>query len=546
MKPIDRKDSTLRPAARVSKSSCQSQLRCLSLRRCPNCFKILCAAIILAALAPAASSQSWTNVYIGPGNISSLGFAIAADRSGSVYVAGSSAGHYGTIKYSPAGAALWTNLYNAGLADFAHTIAVDNNSNVYVTGNSAGIASGNDFATIKYTSAGAALWTNRYNGPGNGDDNPNAIAVDANGNTFVAGYSIGLQGNYEYATIKYSPAGAPLWTNRYNGPGNNTNQATSLALDASGNAFVTGYSIGISGYYEYATLKYSNSGQPLWTNRYSGAGIGHSAATSLAVDKSGNVFVTGEVTGASGNYDYATLKYSSSGALLWVNGYNGPANGDDGATSIALDQAGNVYVTGVSTGLGTSNDFTTIAYSNSGQPLWTNRYSGPGSGDDHAFSLAVDGAGNVYVTGYSTIAGGTNIYATLAYANAGTPMWTNFYNGNGASFSRPFGIVADDLGNIVITGESTLPVGRSYVTIRYGAQQALSISTAPGSFGYSNGHFGFKLTGPTGSSVVIQASSDLLTWTPVETNILAGGVLAFTDPQSSLIGRRFYRASLSH
>lgn len=493
-----------------------------------------------------ARSQSWTNTYIAPNNISSIGFAIASDASGNVGVTGSSANESGTVKYSAAGVPLWTNRYSAGYADYSRAIAIDGASNVFVTGPSFAIFTSNDFATIEYSSSGLPLWTNRYNGPGNGDDTPTAISVDATGNVFVTGYSIGAHGNYEYVTLKYSNSGQPVWTNRYNGPGNGTNEAVGMTLDKAGNVFVTGYSLGTSGNYEYATLKYSNSGQPLWTNRYHGSGSGPSAATSVAVDGSGNAFVTGQVTGPSSNFDYATLKYSSSGALLWANTFNGPANGDDGATGVALDAAGNVYVTGVSAGLGTSNDIATIAYSNSGQPLWTNRYTGPGNGDDHAFSLVTDASGNVYVTGYSTIAGNTNVYTTLAYAQNGAPLWTNFYNVNGASLSRAFGITTDNAGDVIVTGESTLANGRSYVTIKYAAQPAFALSATSSSRAFSNGHFGFTVTGPAGSTVVILSSSDLRTWTPVTTNILAGGVLAFSDPQSSRSGSRFYRAMLPH
>ena len=63
-------------------------------------------------------------------------------------------------------------------------------------------------------------WVQRYNGPGNGDDYARAVAVDSSNNVIVTGYSAGNGSGYDYATIKYSSAGVPLWTNRYNGPGN--------------------------------------------------------------------------------------------------------------------------------------------------------------------------------------------------------------------------------------------------------------------------------------------------------------------------------------
>ena len=88
------------------------------------------------------------------------------------------------------------------------------------------------------------LWTNRYNGPGNSDDDANAVAVDGSNNVIVTGYSAGSGSAYDYATIKYSSAGVPLWTNRYNGPGNRNDHASAVAVDGSNNVIVTGYSAG--------------------------------------------------------------------------------------------------------------------------------------------------------------------------------------------------------------------------------------------------------------------------------------------------------------
>src|SRR5205085_9586613 len=129
------------------------------------------------------------------------------------------------------------------------------------------------------------LWTNRDHGPLNGTDTARAMAADGSGNVFVTGSSQGPTGDYDYVTIAYSGAGAPLWTNRYGALGNNYDRAAAVAVDGSGNVFVTGYSQ--SGFnYEYATTKYSGAGVPLWTNCYTGPG-GSSAANAIAVDGSG-------------------------------------------------------------------------------------------------------------------------------------------------------------------------------------------------------------------------------------------------------------------
>ena len=160
--------------------------------------------------------------------------------------------------------------------------------------------SGGDWLLIKYTAAGVALWTNRYNGPANGDDYANAIVVDSTGNVLVTGSStVSTNGASDYATIKYSAAGVPLWTNRYNGPANGDDQAVAAGVDGSGN----GYD------YDYATLKYSSAGSLLWARRYNGPYF-IDTPSSLAVDAAGNVIVTGDSLDPSGSYtSLASCRY---------------------------------------------------------------------------------------------------------------------------------------------------------------------------------------------------------------------------------------------
>jgi outer membrane protein assembly factor BamB len=208
-------------------------------------------------------------------------------------------------------------------------------------------------------------------------------------------------------------AGGEKWVKRYNGPGNRYDLATAIAVDSSGNVYVTGSSEGSGTSSDYATIKYSSTGKQLWVKRYNGPGNGGDVATAIAVDSSANVYVTGNSVATLGNY--ATIKYSSTGKELWVRRYNGPTNGSDTADAIAVDSAGNVYVTGYSEGSGTSFDYATIKYSSTGKQLWVRRYNGPENGVDSAYAMAVDSSGNVYVTGYSEGSGTSFDYATIKY-----------------------------------------------------------------------------------------------------------------------------------
>ena len=141
------------------------------------------------------------------------------------------------------------------------------------------------------------------------------------------------------------------WVARYNGPGNYTDDPVAIAVDGSGNVYVTGGSSGQGGLIGYATIKYNSAGEEQWVARYNGPGNGNDRVNAITVDASGNVYVTGESYGLDSAYDYATIKYNSAGQEQWVARYNGPANYDDVAEAIALDGSANVYVTGYSYGV---------------------------------------------------------------------------------------------------------------------------------------------------------------------------------------------------
>jgi hypothetical protein len=144
---------------------------------------------------------------------------------------------------------------------------VDAGGNVYVAGNSIGSSTESDFATVKYDDTGIHQWTARYNGPQNFNDYVSAIAVDAWGNVYVAGYSSSIQYDYyhDYVTIKYDASGNEQWVVRYDGGDDDV--ATDLSVDGSGNVYVTGHSW-VDGWLgpapAYCTIKYDVSGNEQW------------------------------------------------------------------------------------------------------------------------------------------------------------------------------------------------------------------------------------------------------------------------------------------
>jgi DNA-binding beta-propeller fold protein YncE len=401
---------------------------------------------------------------------------------------------YATVAYSAAtGAQLWASQYNGPASgdDYAQSVAVSpDGTRVFVTGYSTGTSSGLDYATVAYSAAtGAQLWVKRYDGPANGNDSAASIAVSPAGDkVFVTGQSPGAT-SPDYATVAYNTTtGAQLWVKRYDGPAKSLDSATSVTVSPSGGTvFVTGESTGINSGADYATVAYNAAtGAQRWVKRYNGRGNSTDLASSVAVSPDGmTVFVTGRTTSvfipdSSKGLDYATIAYNTAtGAQRWVKRYNGPGKDADYAYSVAVSPAGGtVFVTGFSTGTGTGLDYATVAYNAAtGAQLWVKRYNGPANSQDGGYSLTVspDG-GTVYVTGGATITTTTpdpasgQDYTTIAYSTAtGAQLWASNYNGpgNGQDFATAMA-VSPASGTVYVTGQSDgINTGPDYATVAY-------------------------------------------------------------------------------
>ena len=378
----------------------------------------------------------------------------------------------------------WVSRYNGpgDLDDFSRDLAVDSEGNIYVTGSSYGGSTNWDYATIKYDSAGNEQWVQRYSGSGNSShDEATSIVLDNEGNVCVTGYISGDGTRPDYATIKYNSEGVQQWVQIYNSPGNGDDRAKSIAVDSDGNVYVTGYSFGnvtITDY-DYTTIKYSSTGVQQWVKTYNGNGTENDEdiAAAIVSDSQGNVYVTGVSYRDNNGYEYATIKYNSAGIEQWVQRYHDLNHSSSNPSSITVDNQGNVYVTGSlylltdSYGGETLYDYATVKYNSAGVEQWVQKYNGT-AGDfsvDTASDLVVDNNGNVYVTGSSE---GETIsdYATVKYNADGVEQWVQRYNGIGNGEDRANSIAIDNNSNIYVTGVS---IGNStlndYTTIKYNA-----------------------------------------------------------------------------
>ena len=165
-------------------------------------------------------------------------------------------------------------------------------------------------------------WLNTFDGSANSDDRAVAVVTDPLGNVYVTGYVTNIVTGTDISTIKYNSAGLLQWVRYYNGPANSDDRAFGIAIDRTGNyVYVTGYSTGTTTGPDFTTIKYDAAGIQQWTARYNGSANSDDRAFGIAVDASGNAYVTGHVTRGGIDWDMYTIKYSSSGLLLWGHYY---------------------------------------------------------------------------------------------------------------------------------------------------------------------------------------------------------------------------------
>ena len=398
-----------------------------------------------AASARVPGGLVWTSLY-SP-TTGGAGTAIAVSPSGStVFAAGDVPGagqfvvDFVTVAYNPqTGSQVWASQYRGPGVSIPTAVAVSpDGSRVFVTGSSEGDGTNRDWATVAYNAAtGQQLWVRRYNGPGNAGDDPAGIVAAPDGTAvFVTGLSQGAGSGRDYTTIAYDAAtGKQLWLRRYNNPRRNGYDAASaLAISPDGSRlYVTGTSIGRSSEADYATVAYAAaSGRQEWVARYNGHANKDDSAQSVAVSPDGRkVFVTGSSWSRSSvsGPDYATVAYkAATGDPLWTRRYSGRSF-DAAVAVVASPRRNAVYVTGSSFAGRTHRDIVTVAYkATTGAPLWISRFDGDHK-DDIPASLAVSPDGASVIVAGSSGAGTTTTqsyrFLVLAYgAISGTRLWT--------------------------------------------------------------------------------------------------------------------------
>jgi hypothetical protein len=440
--------------------------------------------LVFSSITVNAQAPNWAWANSAGGTQHDYNKSSTTDLSGNTYVTGwylSSSITFGAItltnnslassifivKYDASGNVLWAKSAGGTGSVLGYSIATDASGNVYVTGSygSPFITFGTDTLTtpnnspdifiVKYDSSGNELWAKRAGG--NGIDQGYGITTDTFGNIYVTGYysdfmilgtdSLSIGGE-NFFIAKFDALGNEVWARSGDCP--STNRCWSVTTDVSGNVYVTGeYGstylsfgadtiVNTNGFgYDIFIVKYDSSGNVLWA-RGVGGNSGQYYGYSISADPFGSVYVTGSWIGSSlifgtdtlnnvGSGDIFILKYDALGNALWVEGAG--SFGNDVGNSTTSDAAGNVYVTGyysysitfgpITLNSAGGNDIFIVKYDASGNVVWARS-----EGDllnDECESINIDVLGNLYLTGsyysQSLTLGGTVLTNTSNYAD---------------------------------------------------------------------------------------------------------------------------------
>jgi hypothetical protein len=189
-----------------------------------------------------------------------------------------------------------------------------------------------------------------------------------------------------------------------------------------------------------------------WVRLYDGQGSQDDRPSAMGIGGASDVYLTGVSFGNGPDGDILTLNYDSAGQLTWEREFNGPGDGYDRAFTLGMDHAENIYVSGRVDGISTLQDYITLKYDSAGTLLWERHYSSSlGSSRDEARALVVDQSASLYVTGISDCQGTAPLRTcdcvTIRYTPGGDTVWTRRY---GRILDYALAINTDFAGNILV------------------------------------------------------------------------------------------------
>jgi subtilisin family serine protease len=412
---------------------------------------------------------------------------------------------------------MWVSVVGTSEFDYGYDAAVDSAGNTYVTGGRGPGAATGGWQTVKLGPLGALEWMELYGTEGSSA----GLDVGADGDVYVAGTTPGS--DLDYLILKYDSSGNLLWERIYKGRGKSAKWASDVAVDDSGNYYVTG----LNGDHDWLTVKFDQAGNELWSAiRDAGAYVGNPAPVEIEV-RDGFVYVAGDYSGDP-EADFHLVKYDADGNELWGRIYD--TGRRDYVKDMAVDTEGNIYLVGDFRNCeGQSSycyDVLVLKYDPSGTLLWDQVYN---AGEyERADALGVDKKGNVYVAGYQKDY--CDSHFILKYHPSGGMIWENWNEPSEAMTCRFSDITVNDDYSIHTTGHgyhATMP-GVNLIARKYEQYGNLALHIVTTSL--SNGAVGV----PYSETLEAVGGAEPYTWSITSGSLPSG--LALDEATGTIYG----------
>jgi hypothetical protein len=324
---------------------------------------------------------------------------------------------------------------------WSNTCAFDSLGNLFVAGSKILTGGHSGILTVKLNTSGDTLWERTYQRDAGQNDFAVKIGTDKTTAVYVICASHSTIGKWDWELIKYNLSGVRQWIVTYNGMANQDDIPTGVAIDGEGNPIVTGYSSGIVSHEDFYTVKYNSSGTMMWSASYDNNNL-QDIPTAIAIGPFDDVYVTGGTTNTLGNREVTTIEYAKlTGAQIAFNRQSSTTNALDLGVSIKI-ASGDVYVAANMSDNGGNYQIATIKYNSGLTQQWIKKYFGD-SLYNEARGIDVDGSGNVYTIGFKNDTNGTGrTMVTLKYTSSGFFLWSQLYK-NKLDSSEPVAIQHD-------------------------------------------------------------------------------------------------------
>ena len=339
-------------------------------------------------------------------------------------------------------------------------IVVDGGGNTYIVGQS-GDSNDSDIVVAAYDAEGTQLWLSTWGGQEGWHDQARGITLGPGNRIYVTGNTPGPGSYANVIVLAFDAAtGSLLREIQYQSAPQTAEHGASVAVDSSNRVFVAGGTVGDGS--DVQVIAFDSDDNVVWRKTWDGAAWGpysQDGAVKVLLDPAGNPVVLIAGYTASSHPDYVVVKYSAAdGSLLWQGSWG--VNGGDFPADMAIDAAGDVYVTG--TGIDFIDKYSTVKFSGANGSVAWQKYDSAAN-DNSARAIALDGQGGVYVTGAVDPEGNhsnfnDDFYTVKRAATDGALLWARRYGDPCVGcYDVPSDIVVDASGHVFVAGSTSSP-----------------------------------------------------------------------------------------